>query len=118
MTLLEETIATIAQHRKSIDDIKFIGSVDSGHSCTWDEFTELANQEYDHGFGSQEVATDLVIIFSDDSYLERYEYDGSEWWTYCTKLVIPTETKQIASLFAPYGYNLLSEIHNEEIEND
>lgn len=38
------------------------------------------NINYDSGFGSQELYG--CVVFNDDSWLERYEYDGSECWDY------------------------------------
>jgi len=31
-------------------------------------------------FGSQELGG--IIVFNDGSWLERREYDGSEWWEF------------------------------------
>ena len=57
----------------------------------WENFKEVANVEYDSGFGSPQVAEDLIIMGS-DFWLERHEYDGSEWWEYKNKeLFEPTE---------------------------
>lgn len=36
------------------------------------------------GYGSPEIATDLVIRFSDGRSMWRAEYDGSEWWDFDT----------------------------------
>lgn len=38
------------------------------------------NFEYDSGFGTQYI--DGFITFTDNSWLQRCEYDGSEWWGY------------------------------------
>ena len=42
--------------------------------------------EYNAGYGSQEI--EGFISFTDDTWLEREEYDGSEWWDFkqCPKL--------------------------------
>lgn len=37
---------------------------------------------YDAGYGSAEIREDLLIVGT-DWWLERDEYDGSEWWTFC-----------------------------------
>ena len=42
-------------------------------------FTDV---EYDDGWGTQEL--DGIVVFTDCSWLERGEYDGSEWWEYRT----------------------------------
>lgn len=44
------------------------------------DFLCSLNFEYDNGYGIQHVYG--TIVFKDDSWLERREYDGSEWWEY------------------------------------
>jgi hypothetical protein len=43
----------------------------------WERFCDELDFEYDDGYGAQELFG--VILFK-DSYSDRYEYDGSEWW--------------------------------------
>lgn len=38
----------------------------------------LAAIDYDNGYGGQELFG--TIVFKDNTWLEREEYDGSEWW--------------------------------------
>lgn len=112
--LLTETEMAISEAGHTIDEIVFIGSLDSGHSCTWDEFCQLADVEYDSGFGAQEVARDLVIVFGDGSKMWREEYDGSEGWGFDPPREIPTERKPIERLIvAPrqVGWETLASIH-------
>lgn len=97
--LLEETTNIMLGFEKSPDDIIFIGSESSGHSCTWEEFVVLANKDYHAGYGSAEVATDLIIVFNDGSRLDREEYDGAEWWEFRNPFQMPTEIKPIVNLF-------------------
>lgn len=80
MNLLEETIEAIERSGHKVEDVEFIGSIDAEYRCTWDEFTKLADREYDNGFGCAEVATDLIIRFRDGRRMWRGEYDGSESW--------------------------------------
>ena len=96
--LLQETIKDIEKSGHKVSDITFIGSLDSGYSCTWSEFLTLADIEYDAGFGGQEIASDLTIVFSDGSTMWRAEYDGSEWWEYSKPVEIPENQKQILKL--------------------
>lgn len=35
---------------------------------------------YDNGYDSQYLVG--IIVFDDNTWLTRREYDGSEWWTY------------------------------------
>jgi len=98
MSLLEETKDCIKSAGKKPEDIIFIGSLESGYSCTWDEFIKLADFEYDSGYGGAEVATDLRVVFKDMTYMSRGEYDGSEWWDYQEVIKIPTKVKPIKTL--------------------
>ncbi len=96
---LEETVEAIKESGHTAEDIVFIGSLESGHSCSWNEFQVLANQEYNSGFGSAKVAQDLVIAFKDNTYMKRGEYDGSEWWEFNPPLKIPEGRHPIKRLF-------------------
>ena len=77
--LLEETIKILKEYRKEISDIKWIGNYD--YYINIDDFLRVADTNYDSGYGGQEVAVDLFIV-GDDWWLERHEYDGSEWWEF------------------------------------
>lgn len=77
-TFLEETKEMLKECGKSPQDVRWCGSYEFGW-FSWEEFVKVANFEYDEGFGAQEVARDLIIV-GDDFWLERREYDGSEWW--------------------------------------
>ncbi|MFE4229179.1 hypothetical protein ACFRJ8_14970 [Arthrobacter sp. NPDC056886] len=80
--LLTETLSAIQDSGHEVADIVFVGSRDAEYRCAWDEFTQLANVEYDSAYGSSEVATDLIVMFSDGRRMWRCEYDGSEWWAF------------------------------------
>ena len=80
--LLEETRRKLSIIGKSPSDVRYVGSKCGTYSCTWVEFENLADRDYDSGYGCHEVALDLIIIFEDSSRLERWEYDGSEGWEY------------------------------------
>jgi hypothetical protein len=43
--------------------------------------------EYDDGYGLQELFG--VVLFDDNSWLERHEYDGSENWVWKRTPVLP-----------------------------
>lgn len=80
--LLEETIIDIERSGHAVEDVTFIGSHDAEYRCTWDEFKVLADREYNPSYGTSEIATDLIILFSDGRKMWRGEYDGSEWWEF------------------------------------
>ncbi len=46
----------------------------------YNEFLSKIDIDYDSGFGSQEL--EGIIWLADNSWLERYEYDGSECWVH------------------------------------
>lgn len=80
MNLLGETEQELRKHGYEWGDVDFIGSADGEYSLTLEHFAQIANAEYDNSYGSAHVAEDLVVVFTDGSWLERREYDGSEWW--------------------------------------
>jgi hypothetical protein len=78
--LLEETIEKIEDCGHTTDEVKFV--TDCYVYCNWEDFAQAAkNYNYDEGFGDTEVNINLEVVGS-DWWLERDEYDGSEWWEY------------------------------------
>lgn len=116
MNLLKETLKVLSDHEKTMDDVLAIGG--SEFQITKDDFIRLADHEYDKGYGRQEVARDLVLV-GKDFWMERNEYDGSEWWEYKTNLAtgnlpfkkISALTTQQVSDF--WGWQTLSELNKE-----
>jgi len=80
--LLEETLHKMEYNNKQENDVDWVGSRDGKYAINWNQFKAIGNIKYDSGFGGQEIAPDLVIVFKDGTWLERHEYDGSEWWEY------------------------------------
>lgn len=114
MNLLNETIEELEKNGKSMNDVVFIGCESFG--ITKEQFISLANKEYDNGIGAQEVAQDLIVR-GNDFWLERREYDGSEWWKFQTLPRIPDKVKHIDSLFCD-GWKCLVEINKHGDNND
>lgn len=83
INLLTETIDMLAAFSLTPEDVQWVGSRDGELGISWGEFAQIANVEYDNGYGSQQVASDLVVV-GDGWWLERHEYDGSECWMYQT----------------------------------
>lgn len=94
--LLEETLEELENNNKNESDVLFVGfQMEDGclvdyytgkkHRISWEKFKQLAkNYWYDSGYGCNEVSLSLVIV-GDDWWLEREEYDGSEWWEFKQK---------------------------------
>jgi hypothetical protein len=95
---LEESRKEIEESGHTPDDIVFIGSEESGHQCSFDEFCQLADFNYDYGYGACKIAKDLVIVFSDGQKMIRQEYDGSEWWDILKPFSPPSNNLPIRSL--------------------
>jgi hypothetical protein len=55
----------------------------------WDEFWNGIDFEYNAGYGQQELFGN--VWFYGPSWLERSEYDGSEWWVLRELPTIPNE---------------------------
>lgn len=91
--LLEETLEVLETYNLTIKDIKWIGSED----FKIQNFFDIANIIYDDGFGCQLVPYDLVIV-GKDWWLERAEYDGSEWWRFMKKPIEPLKEKELKNL--------------------
>lgn len=96
INLLNETIDILLNHEKHREDIEFVVGLDNSikeyypWDCdekdylvrtTWEEFASKADKMYDNGFGGAEVL-EITMIVGKDFWLERHEYDGSEWWEY------------------------------------
>ena len=45
-------------------------------------FFDKLNFSYDNGYGMQYLHG--IVMLNDNSWLERREYDGSEWWEHCS----------------------------------
>lgn len=80
MNLYNETIEKLDKNGKNVDDIIWVGCDD--FSIPLDNFLEVSKRtDYDNGYGSPEIATDLKIV-GNDFIMVRNEYDGSEWWDF------------------------------------
>lgn len=106
--LLHETISELIEHGKTLDDVIWIGEenrlnyftkeIIDGYTISKSKFLEMANKEYDSGYGGQEVNPHLVVV-GKDFWLERHEYDGSEWWEYKRHPIQPAKEQTITTLF-------------------
>jgi len=93
--LLQETIEYLKYHGHTLDDIKFIMSNENNYYYSLQKTVQenfyakvnaeilknILNVNYDSGYGSQNINRDLKLV-GDDFWLERHEYDGSEWWEF------------------------------------
>lgn len=80
-TLWEETIQILEDNGKSFSDV--VSICGKKFQITKEDFEKYSKTYYDNGYGAAEVAEDLMVI-GEDFWLERHEYDGSEWWEFKT----------------------------------
>lgn len=95
MNLFKETLEKLKDNNKTFEDILWIGT--RNYYVEKEKFKEIANIEYDNGYGGQEVAYNLIIV-GDDWYLERCEYDGSEWWGFKKMPIKPNKKLDLKAL--------------------
>lgn len=88
--LLTETLAMLKDNGKSSQDVTFVRFGEGPFFCSWDEFVAAADFTYNNGYGGAEVDQGLKIVGA-DWWLERGEYDGSEWWEFKT---LPTKPEK------------------------
>ena len=82
VNFLSETLSVLRREEIPVDDVAYV-FLDDGIRCFWEDFAKAANEiYYDNGFGRVEINPSLMIV-GFDWWLERREYDGSEWWEYC-----------------------------------
>ena len=112
MNLLKETNHVLKENGKSLKDIKWVGC--NEFTIPLENFVTCADNVYDNGYGAQEVAIDLVIV-GDDWWMERHEYDGSEWWEYKELPQQPSEEKRVKRVIGDI-WGSLKELNGGEEE--
>lgn len=91
--LLEETIKEIEECGHTIYEVKFV--TDGYVYCNWEDFARnIENYNYNAGYGVNEVNMNLKVVGS-DWWLERHEYDGSEWWEYKSLPIAPSDYGEV-----------------------
>lgn len=96
--LWKETISVLKDHYLTWKDVDHIILDGDNVTISKENFEELARKtDYDNGWGAAEIRTDLIIV-GWNWWLERNEYDGSEWWEFRTMPVIPNETTTVTRL--------------------
>ena len=79
--LYRETLECLRENGKKEEDILWIGTSVTLVLEGWRGMAELFGFEYDDGYGGTEINEGLMVV-GDSWWLERHEYDGSEWWEY------------------------------------
>ena len=81
MNLKIETLEAIKNSGYTQKEVLWVGSEDGELQLPLQKFLAIADVDYDSGSGAQEIAADLIVMFSDGRYIVRNEYEGSEGWS-------------------------------------
>lgn len=88
INLLEETVAILSRHDKETTDVLYV--TDGAVYSVWPQFKVWATGlNYNDGYGGAVVNQNLKVV-GEGWWLERGEYDGSEWWVFKTMPKQPT----------------------------
>jgi len=98
MSLLDETKELLELNNKSLGDILWYGTPEERFTT---DIKDAFNIEYDSGYGCHAVKLDLLVV-GDDWWLERCEYDGSEWWEFRTMPSFPSASVKGVIEFSLY----------------
>ncbi len=79
MNLLKETKQILKDNKLKEKDILWGGTTELYE--TWETFKHVIDIDYDDGYGGQNINRTLILV-GKDWWLERHEYDGSEWWEF------------------------------------
>ena len=103
--LYDETARMLEVNGKGPADCRWVGSVDGSMAISWAAFEVIAKRtNYDAGFGGQVISPRLVVV-GDDWWMERHEYDGSEWWEFKTLPVRAADARPFDSVAIDDNYN-------------
>ena len=99
MNLLQETREELRSNGYTPQDVAWVGSRNGKYVGTWEDFVRIANRRYNPGYGSNQVSLELVVVLLDGAWLERHEYDGSEWWEFKRTPEMQQQTHPITEVF-------------------
>lgn len=110
LDLIQETKDFISALGYKKEDIQWMGGRD--FAIPIDDFWNSKPQFYSAGYGWQEVAPDFKVAFKDHSWIQREEYDGSEWWEYYHYPEMPLRIESVNNFIAKHYEQSLAEINH------
>ena len=94
--LFKEVDEVLGRNGKCLSDIRFI--MGGGYEISIEDFVRIAAEvNYYGGYGHQYIPEDMMIV-GDDWWLERGEYDGTEWWEFKRLPERPERQRRLARL--------------------
>lgn len=82
INLKTETLEAIKGSGHTVEDIDWCGVAEGSDNfqIPTDVFFDVIDFKYDDGYGLSEIDVHLTVMFTDGTWLTRWEYDGSEGW--------------------------------------
>lgn len=83
-----EFLSIISGYKLIASEIRYMDNIGISHDIKlnplfskneYDVFLDSLNNDYDDGYGGQNLFG--VIFCEDGAWMQRDEYDGSEWWS-------------------------------------
>lgn len=88
INLYVETTQVLKDNNKTWDDVRCLLIRNKAlQSCFASQVLDI---NYHNGYGSEDISLDFKVV-GDDWWLERAEYDGSEWWEFKTMPELPEQ---------------------------
>lgn len=99
INLLMHTVKVIRALDKAPKDINYVGSSDGKLAISWGGFEHIAvNLNFDPYEASMVLADDLVIAFTDGTWLKRAPYYDRRIWEYCQFPLEQDDSRPFAGL--------------------
>jgi len=98
--LLEETMKSLKEMDLTFQDILY-AQLGNGYFSVEHFKLLAAKTEYDDGFGLA-IIDECLMLVGKDFYLDRREYDGSEWWQVNRMPEKPLIERQPTNLLSAY----------------
>lgn len=105
----DETLTVLLKHGKQTKDVCWVGARDGAYSISWAKFVKLTRDvEYENRLGKAKIALDLVVV-GEDWWLERNDFDGSEWWEYKERPIAKSDTQPFRYVKGSYGNDTIAD---------
>ena len=102
-TLLQETLNYMQFSEKTPEDVAWVGNWTGKFVMAWSSFAAQA-----HGIDAKgvDIGEDLVVVFKDKTWMQRWEADGRQGWELIFPPVMPTDApvgKLVVKSAAPHS---------------
>lgn len=82
VNLLEKATEVLHKNDRRWEDVRSLQDLDGEYALFGlDAIQHVLDVCHESGYGTQEIANDLVIV-GDGWWMDRRCYDGAEWWAF------------------------------------